>query len=62
MYRGLAFIGALPAGTWRYAGQNVSVGDPAVPIFWYQFQGSATWRVIYADLHVTDVAPENLPK
>jgi len=62
MYRGLAFVSVLPAGTWRYAGQGVPFGDPAVPIFWYQPQGSATWRVIYADLHVTDVAPENLPK
>jgi hypothetical protein len=62
MYRGMVFIGQLPGGTWRYAGQNVPFGDPAVPIFWYQPQGSATWRVIYADLHVAEAAPENLPK
>ena len=62
MYRGLVFIGGLPGGTWRYAGQNVSFGDPATPIFWYLPQGSTTWRVIYADLHVADVAPQNLPK
>jgi len=62
MYRGLVFISRLPGGTWRYAGQNVPFGDPAVPIFWYQPQGSATWRVIYADLHVSEAKPENLPK
>lgn len=62
MYRGLVFAGSLPTGTWRYAGQNVRFGDPAVPIFWYQPQGSATWRVIYADLHVAEAAPDNLPK
>jgi hypothetical protein len=62
MYRGLVFSTQLPAGTWRYAGQNVRFGDPATPIFWYQPQGSPTWRVVYADLHVADVAPENLPK
>lgn len=62
MYRGMAFLSKLPEGTWRYAGQNVSFGDPAVPIFWYQPAGSPTWRVIYADLHVADVAPQNLPK
>jgi hypothetical protein len=62
MYRGMVFISQLPAGTWRYAGQSVRFGDPATPIFWYQPQGSRTWRVIYADLHVADVAPENLPK
>ena len=44
MYRGLAFAGSLPAGTWRYAGQNVRFGDPAVPIFWYQPKSSPTWR------------------
>jgi outer membrane lipoprotein-sorting protein len=62
MYQGMVFIGRLPAGTWRYAGQNVSFGDPATPIFWYQPEGSATWRIIYADLHAADVAPQDLPK
>ena len=62
MYRGLVFISQLPGGTWRYAGQNVRFGDPAVPIFWYQPQGSTTWRVLYADLHAADVTAENLPK
>ena len=62
MYRGMVFISRLPAGTWRYAGQNVRFGDPATPIFWYQSAGSATCRVIYADLHIANVAPESLPK
>jgi outer membrane lipoprotein-sorting protein len=62
MFRGLSFMGVVPGGSWRYAGQNVPFGDPAVPIFWYQPQGSPTWRVIYADLHVADVTPEDLPK
>ncbi len=62
MYRGLAFMSKLLDGTWRYAGQNVSFGDPAVPIFWYQPAGSSTWRIIYADLHVTDATAEQLPK
>jgi hypothetical protein len=62
MYRGMVFISRLPGGTWRYAGQNVRFGDPAVPVFWYQPAGSATCRVIYADLHVATVTPESLPK
>jgi len=61
MYDGMLFIGKLPAGTWRYAGQNVPFGDPQTPIFWYRPEGSPTWRVIYANLHVADVAPEDLP-
>ena len=62
MYRGLAFTSKLLDGSWRYAGQNVSFGDPTTPIFWYQPAGSATWRVIYADLHIAEVDAANLPK
>ncbi|MBN2129403.1 MAG: zf-HC2 domain-containing protein [Sedimentisphaerales bacterium] len=62
MYRGMVFMGKLTGGSWRYAGQNVAFGDATTPIFWYQPEGSATWRVIYADLSVLDVAPEDLPK
>lgn len=62
VYRGLVFTSGLPAGTWRYAGQNVPFGNPLTPIFWYQPQGSPTWRVIYADLSTADVSPEDLPK
>jgi len=62
MYRGMVFMGGMPAGAWRYAGQNVRFGDPAAPIFWYQPAGSPTCRVIYADLHVANVPPQNLPK
>jgi len=61
MYDGMLFIGKLQTGTWRYAGQNVPFGDPETPIFWYQSEGSSTYRMIYADLHVADVAPEDLP-
>lgn len=62
MYDGMLFIGKLPTGTWRYAGQNVSFGDPETPIFWYQPEGASRYRVIYADLSVKVVAPEMLPK
>jgi outer membrane lipoprotein-sorting protein len=62
MFNGMLFASALPAGSFRYAGQNVPYGNPATPIFWYRPEGSATYRVIYADLHVANVAPENLPK
>jgi hypothetical protein len=62
MYQGMVFIGQLAGGTWRYAGQNVSFGDPAVPIFWYQPPGSPTWRIIYADLSVKSVRAQDLPK
>ena len=63
MYRGIMFVTQLPAGSyWRYAGENVKYGDSQTPIFWYKPTGSQTYRVIYGDLSVRDIAPENLPK
>ncbi|MHC4173139.1 MAG: zf-HC2 domain-containing protein [Planctomycetota bacterium] len=49
-------------GDWHYAGNGVKLGDAGKAIFWYQPQGSQTYRVIYGDLSVKDVAQENLPK
>ena len=62
MYRGMVFANKLPTGSWRYAGQNVAFGEATTPIFWYRPEGSATWRVIYGDLRLEDVAPGDLPK
>jgi len=49
-------------GKWHYAGSGVKLGDASKAIFWYQPKGSETWRVVYGDLSVKDVTPENLPK
>ncbi len=49
-------------GEWHYAGTGVKLGDAEKAIFWYQPQGSETWRVIYGDLSVKDVSAEELPK
>lgn len=64
MGRGFVFFQQLdPNGTkWHYAGAGVKLGEAKTPIFWYQPKDSATYRVIYGDLSVKDVAPENLPK
>jgi outer membrane lipoprotein-sorting protein len=63
MYRGIMFLTQLPAGSnWRYAGEGVKFGNAGKAIFWYRPQGSQTYRVIYGDLSVKDVAPENLSK
>jgi outer membrane lipoprotein-sorting protein len=63
MTRGMMFVMTLPAeSNWRYAGENVKYGQAETPIFWYQPQGSATYRVIYGDLSVRDIAPQDLPK
>ncbi len=63
MTQGLMFLLKLPAeSNWRYAGEDVEFGDSGKAIFWYRPEGSETYRVIYGDLSVKDVAAENLPK
>ena len=49
-------------GKWYYRGQSVKLGEAPKAIFWYRPRDSKTYRVIYGDLHVADVAPENLPE
>lgn len=49
-------------GQWRYAGKGVKLGDADTPIFWYRPEGSETYRVIYGDTSIKDVAPEDLPQ
>ncbi len=63
MYRGIMFVAQLPAqSNWRYAGENVKYGDADIPIFWYQPDGSETYRVIYGDLSVKELTADRLPK
>ena len=62
--KGMLFHQMLDNGgcDWNYAGAGVKLDDADTPVFWYQPQGSDTCRVIYGDLSVKDVAPEDLPK
>jgi outer membrane lipoprotein-sorting protein len=61
--RAHSFVQALPKeADWHYAGKDATFGDATKPIFWYRPSGSATYRVIYADLSIRDVAPADLPK
>jgi hypothetical protein len=63
MLRGLKFVVTLPPeADWHYAPGEAVFGDATKPIFWYRPSGSATYRVIYADLSVRDVAPADLPR
>lgn len=58
--KGMLFIMGLKDQ--HYAGNGVKLGDAETAVFWYQPEGSETYRVIYGDLSVKDVTPENLPK
>lgn len=48
--------------TWHYAGKGVKLGDGDTAICWYRPKDSETYRVVYGDLTVQDVAPEYLPE
>ena len=58
--KGMLFIMGLKDQ--HYAGNGVKLGDADKAIFWYLPEGADTYRVIYGDLSVKDVAAENLPK
>ncbi len=63
IFHDLRFIGFfLPEKEWTYRGNGVRLGETETPIFWYRPEDSETYRVIYGDLHVEDVYPENLPQ
>lgn len=49
-------------GKWHYTGVGVKLGNAEKAIFWYKPKDSQTWRVIFGDLSVKDVAEDNLAK
>ena len=62
--RGLNFaIRAEGAGEWHYAGKGVKLGEVGKPIAWWKTAWDApTYRVLYGDLTIRDLKPEDLPK
>ncbi|MBN2211319.1 MAG: hypothetical protein JW709_07980 [Sedimentisphaerales bacterium] len=59
--RGLIFFQSLPdVCDAHYIGQDVSVNDPDRIIFYYRPVSKDTYRIIYADLTVEEVHPDNL--
>jgi hypothetical protein len=61
--RGWVFFRLLKAeNDWHYVGNGVELGDANSPVCWYCPDGSQTYRVIYGDLTIKDVAPEDLPE
>jgi len=61
--RGMQFVMMMrPENDWHYAAKGVKLGDAGTAICWYRPIDSDTYRVIYGDLIVEDVAPEDLPK
>ena len=61
--RGWVFFRLLkPENDWHYVGNGVTFGDAESPVCWYRPTDSETYRVIYGDLSIKDIAPEDLPK
>ncbi len=58
---GLFFFFLLkPINDFHYAGRGVVLGAKDWPICWYRPKGSVTYRVIFADLSVQDMSPEEV--
>ena len=58
---GLKLVNKLPAKSdWHYNGQEAILGDTDTAIFWYKPKDSKAYRVIYGDLTIDDVLPEDI--
>lgn len=54
--------GEMEVSDFHYVGKGIKLGDSETPVIWWIPKDSETYRVIYGDLSVADVAPENLPR
>ncbi|MHC4622049.1 MAG: hypothetical protein ACYTEQ_30275 [Planctomycetota bacterium] len=59
--RGLTFVQKIKGG-WEYAGEGVQLGEGEKAIFWYQPEDGDNYHVIYGDLRVEELPPENMAK
>ncbi|HEG44046.1 MAG TPA: hypothetical protein ENH94_08360 [Phycisphaerales bacterium] len=58
---GLKLINKLPAKSdWCYNGQDSTLGDADIAIFWYKPKKSKTYRAVYGDLTIEEVSPDDL--
>ncbi len=47
--------------SFRYLGKGVRLGDKDRIVCWYQLKGATTYRAVYGDLTVKNVAANDLP-
>ena len=60
--KGMVYVMKMkPENDWHYSGKNVKLGEAETPIAWWKPDGAKDYRVIYGDLTVKNVAPENVP-
>jgi outer membrane lipoprotein-sorting protein len=61
--QGITFYMTLkPENDAHYVGGGVKLGTPDRPILWYKPTGAEKYRVIYADLSVKELAPDDVKK
>ena len=61
--QGITFYMMLkPENDPHYVGGGVKLGTPDRPILWYKPTGAEKYRVIYADLSVKELAPDDVKK
>lgn len=48
-------------GTWKYVGKGVKTNDAERIVCWYQLKGSQSYRVVFGDLTVEEMAKDDLP-
>jgi outer membrane lipoprotein-sorting protein len=58
----LAMFAQINAGTFKYVGEGVMLGDKARPVCWYKPKDSDVYRIVYGHLGVANVGQEDLPK
>jgi hypothetical protein len=56
------YLGLKPENDAIYTGKGVKLGTPDRPILWYKPSGTDKYRVIYADLRVKELTPDDLQK
>ncbi len=49
-------------GGFGYRSEGVKLGDADKILFWYRPEGATIYRVLYGDLHVSDVTEDKLPE
>ena len=60
---GCEFIERLPEGSdYQYVGEDVKFGDANTPVCWWKPPDSKTYRVVFGDLSIHDVEPNDLPE
>ncbi len=59
--RGLMFLQTHPDSQYKYLGKGITLGDADKAVFWCKPKESETYKVIYGDLRIEDVAEEDLP-